>query len=36
MLRDGRGGHLHLTDAVEGWLVDGRNPFGLSFVTGLG
>ena len=23
------GGYLHLTDAVEGWLTPGRNPFGL-------
>jgi catechol 2,3-dioxygenase-like lactoylglutathione lyase family enzyme len=29
MLSNGRGGYLHLTDAVEGWLVPGRNPFGL-------
>jgi catechol 2,3-dioxygenase-like lactoylglutathione lyase family enzyme len=29
ILSDGMGGHLHLTDAVEGWLVRGRNPFGL-------
>jgi catechol 2,3-dioxygenase-like lactoylglutathione lyase family enzyme len=29
MLSNGRGGFLHLTDAVEGWLVPGRNPFGL-------
>jgi hypothetical protein len=29
MLSDGRGGELHLTAAVEGWLVPGRNPFGL-------
>src|SRR5258707_9009559 len=29
ILADGRGGNLHLTDAVEGWLVPGRNPFGL-------
>lgn len=29
MLSDGKGGHLHLTDAVERWLVPGRNPFGL-------
>jgi catechol 2,3-dioxygenase-like lactoylglutathione lyase family enzyme len=29
MLSDGQGGFLHLTDAVEGWLVPGRNPFGL-------
>ncbi len=33
MLSDGKGGHLHLTDAVEGWLVPGRNPFGLYFYT---
>ncbi len=29
ILADGQGGHLHLTDAVEDWLVPGRNPFGL-------
>ena len=29
MLSNGQGGFLHLTDAVEGWLVPGRNPFGL-------
>jgi hypothetical protein len=29
MLANGKGGYLHLTDAVEGWLVPGRNPFGL-------
>jgi hypothetical protein len=29
MLSDGRGGELHLNAAVEGWLVPGRNPFGL-------
>jgi catechol 2,3-dioxygenase-like lactoylglutathione lyase family enzyme len=29
LLSNGRGGFLHLTDAVEGWLVPGRNPFGL-------
>jgi predicted lactoylglutathione lyase len=29
MLSDGQGGHIHLTAAVEGWLVPGRNPFGL-------
>ncbi len=33
MLSDGKGGHLHLTDAAEGWLVPGRNPFGLYFYT---
>ena len=29
MLSNGKGGYLHLTDAVPGWLVPGRNPFGL-------
>jgi catechol 2,3-dioxygenase-like lactoylglutathione lyase family enzyme len=29
ILADGKGGHLHLTRAVEGWLVPGQNPFGL-------
>jgi hypothetical protein len=29
LLSNGKGGYLHLTDAVEGWLVPGRNPFGL-------
>jgi len=29
MLSNGKGGYLHLTDAVDGWLVPGRNPFGL-------
>ena len=29
LISNGRGGYLHLTDAVEGWLVPGRNPFGL-------
>lgn len=33
MLSDGKGGNLHLTDAVEGWLVPGRNPFGLYLYT---
>src|SRR5712675_2968023 len=28
-LSNGKGGYLHLTDAVEGWLVPDRNPFGL-------
>jgi len=31
ILEDGKGAHLHLTPAVEGWLVPGRNPFGLYF-----
>ena len=25
ILSNGKGGYLHLTDAVEGWLVPGRN-----------
>lgn len=29
MLSNGKGGYLHLTDAVKGWLMPGRNPFGL-------
>jgi hypothetical protein len=33
ILADGKGGALHLTDAVKGWLIPGRNPFGLYFYT---
>lgn len=33
MLSDGKGGALHLTDAVKGWLVPRRNPFGLYLYT---
>ena len=33
ILEDGKGGQLHLTEAVEGWLVPGRNPFGLYLYT---
>jgi hypothetical protein len=29
ILSNGRGGDVHLTAAVEGWLIPGRNPFGL-------
>jgi len=29
ILSDGQGGDLHLAKAVEGWLIPGRNPFGL-------
>lgn len=29
ILSNGKGGFLHLTEAVEGWLVAGKNPFGL-------
>ncbi|MEX3954950.1 hypothetical protein [Trinickia sp. EG282A] len=31
MLADGFGGQVHLNPAVTGWLVPGRNPFGLYF-----
>ncbi len=33
ILANGKGGVLHLTEAVEGWLVPGRNPFGLYLYT---
>jgi len=33
MLSDGRGGELHLNKAVEGWVIPGRNPFGLYLYT---
>jgi len=33
LLEDRNGGHLHLTKAEEGWLIPGRNPFGLYFYT---
>ncbi|WP_454631191.1 VOC family protein [Bradyrhizobium cenepequi] len=33
ILSDGKGGQLHLTRAVEGWLIPGRNPFGLYLYT---
>jgi catechol 2,3-dioxygenase-like lactoylglutathione lyase family enzyme len=29
MMRDGKGGELHLQPACEGWLIPGRNSFGL-------
>ncbi len=29
ILTDGQGAELHLNDAVAGWLIPGRNPFGL-------
>jgi catechol 2,3-dioxygenase-like lactoylglutathione lyase family enzyme len=31
ILFDGRGAQIHLTKAVEGWLIPGRNPFGIYF-----
>jgi catechol 2,3-dioxygenase-like lactoylglutathione lyase family enzyme len=33
MLEDGRGAQIHLQPAVEGWLVPGRNPFGVYLYT---
>src|ERR1700757_2450425 len=29
ILANRSGGHLHLTISEQGWLVPGRNPFGL-------
>jgi hypothetical protein len=33
LLSDGDGGELHLNRAVEGWVVPGRNPFGVYIYT---
>lgn len=33
LLEDGKGGHLHLRQAEEGWLAPGRNPNGLYLYT---
>lgn len=33
ILADDKGGNLHLTKAVAGWVVPGRNPFGLYLYT---
>lgn len=33
MLSDGRGGEVHLGKAVPGWVVAGRNPFGVYVST---
>ena len=33
ILSDARGAQLHLTRAVDGWLIAGRNPFGVYFYT---
>lgn len=33
ILDDGRGGEVHLQPTVEGWLLAGRNPFGLYLRT---
>lgn len=33
ILSDGQGGVIHLTAAVDGWLIPGRNPFGIYLYT---
>ena len=33
MLEDGKGASIHLSDAVKGWLIPGRNPFALYLYT---
>ncbi len=33
IMRDERGGELHLAAAVAGWPIPGRNPFGLYLYT---
>lgn len=33
MLSDGAGAEVHLTAAVDGWLIAGRNPFGVYLYT---
>jgi catechol 2,3-dioxygenase-like lactoylglutathione lyase family enzyme len=33
MLEDDRGAQIHLQPAVAGWLIPGRNPFGLYLYT---
>jgi catechol 2,3-dioxygenase-like lactoylglutathione lyase family enzyme len=33
ILANAGGGELHLVAAADGWLVAGRNPFGLYFYT---
>jgi len=33
MLSDGEGGEVHLTGTPEGWVVPGRNPFGVYIYT---
>lgn len=33
IMRDEHGGELHLTAAAQGWLIPGRNPFGLYLYT---
>jgi hypothetical protein len=33
ILSDGFGAEIHLTAAMEGWLIAGRNPFGVYLYT---
>jgi catechol 2,3-dioxygenase-like lactoylglutathione lyase family enzyme len=33
MLSDGKGGDVHLTEALPDWLIKGQNPFGLYLYT---
>ena len=33
ILGDGHGAYVHLNPAVEGWVVPGRNPFGVYLYT---
>lgn len=33
MLSDGLGGEIHLQPSVPGWLIPGKNPFGLYLYT---
>lgn len=33
ILADGKGGHLHLNPAVEGWVRPNENPFGIYLYT---
>lgn len=33
ILLDDQGGEIHLNRAVDGWLIPGRNPFGLYLFT---
>ena len=33
ILADGKGGELHLNQAVMGWLAPGHNPFGVYLYT---
>jgi hypothetical protein len=33
ILQDGEGGEIHLQPAVAGWVVPGRNPFGIYIAT---